>query len=250
MPADLSRFSLANMNIVVAGASRGIGYGISEALGQAGAKVFGFGRTKDVRSEFFEYRVGDVSNPVEISALLDDIDGSIDGSINAYFHVAGITLPTSKGVIQTAEQFASILNTNLLSAYNCCVDIASRMMKNEGGSIVTVTSIGSLLAFPNNPGYVSAKGGLRMMGKALALDFSKSNIRVNSIVPGYIFTDMTAESYSDPVLNIDRANRTMLGRWGTVDDLVGAAIFLASDASKYITGAEIVIDGGWTAKGL
>ena len=123
-------------------------------------------------------------------------------------------------------------------------------MNQKKGSIVAVTSIGSILAFPNNPGYIAAKGGLRMMSKALALDLGPSNIRVNSILPGYINTEMTATSYNDPISRESRASRTMLGRWGEANDLVGAAIFLASDASQYITGTDLIVDGGWTAKGL
>jgi NAD(P)-dependent dehydrogenase (short-subunit alcohol dehydrogenase family) len=124
------------------------------------------------------------------------------------------------------------------------------MRTQRRGSIVTVTSIGSLLGFPNNPGYVASKGGLRMMSKALALDLGKFNVRVNNLVPGYVHTDMTTASYSDPLKSKERAERTMLGRWGQVGDLIGAAIYLASDASSYVTGTDLVVDGGWTAKGL
>jgi NAD(P)-dependent dehydrogenase (short-subunit alcohol dehydrogenase family) len=89
-----------------------------------------------------------------------------------------------------------------------------------------------------------------MMSKALALDLGRHAIRVNCLVPGYIHTDMTAASYADPAANAERAQRTMLGRWGQVDDLVGAAVFLLSDASCYITGSDLFVDGGWSAKGL
>jgi NAD(P)-dependent dehydrogenase (short-subunit alcohol dehydrogenase family) len=249
MAPNLSIFSLSGMNIVVAGASRGIGFCISEGLAKAGAKVYGFGRSTDIQSDLFEYHNCDVSNKAQVSCLLDNIEQSI-GIIHAYFHVAGITLPASGAGMQTSEDFSETLTCNLTSAYICCLDVAGRMIKNRQGSIITVTSIGSILAFPKNPGYVSAKGGLRMMSKALALDLGPSNVRVNSILPGYISTDMTAASYMDPVKHQERASRTMLGRWGEPSDLVGAAIFLASEASGYITGADLVVDGGWTAKGL
>lgn len=249
MLSNLSMFSLSAMNIVVAGASRGIGYSMSEGLAKAGARVIGFGRTADVQSDYFEYRIGDINDRGQIHHLFDDIEQSV-GIINAYFHVAGITLPTGGIEMQTFEDFSTSLNSNVLSAYSCCRDIAGRMVKNHQGSIVAVTSIGSILAFPNNPGYIAAKGGLRMMSKALALDLGPSNIRVNSILPGYINTEMTATSYNDPISRESRASRTMLGRWGEANDLVGAAIFLASDASQYITGTDLIVDGGWTAKGL
>jgi gluconate 5-dehydrogenase len=119
-----------------------------------------------------------------------------------------------------------------------------------GGAIINVASIGGLTGFPDNPGYVASKGGLRLLTKALAVDHGPRGIRVNTLVPGYIHTEMTAASYADPERHAQRAHHTCLGRWGEVEDLVGAAVFLASDASRYMTGQDLVIDGGWTAKGL
>lgn len=103
---------------------------------------------------------------------------------------------------------------------------------------------------PGNPAYGAAKGGLRLLTKSLALDYGPSGIRVNALAPGYIQTDMTAKSFADPDEHERRRRHTCLGRWGRVEDLVGTAIFLASDASAYITGQDIFVDGGWTAKGL
>ena len=88
------------------------------------------------------------------------------------------------------------------------------------------------------------------MTKALAVDYGADGIRVNALAPGYIHTDMTAKSFADPVLHAQRRKHTCLDRWGAVSDLVGAAVFLASDASAYVTGLDLFVDGGWTAKGL
>jgi NAD(P)-dependent dehydrogenase (short-subunit alcohol dehydrogenase family) len=89
-----------------------------------------------------------------------------------------------------------------------------------------------------------------MLTKALANDLGIDNVRVNNIAPGYIKTDMTKLSFENTDMNIARRERTILDRWGAVDDIIGAAIYLASDASSYVTGSDIVVDGGWTAKGL
>jgi gluconate 5-dehydrogenase len=89
-----------------------------------------------------------------------------------------------------------------------------------------------------------------MMTKALAVDYGACGIRVNALAPGYIDTAMTARSFADPALHEQRRRHTCLGRWGVVGDVVGAAIFLASDASNYVTGQDLIVDGGWTAKGL
>ena len=127
----------------------------------------------------------------------------------------------------------------------------AKMMKEQGsGSIINITSIGAELGFPNNPAYVAAKGALKQLTKSLAVDLGQFGIRVNSIGPGYFKTDMTQSSWNDPQLQKDRTRHTILGRWGEPDDLTGAVIFLASDASSYITGQDLYVDGGWLAKGL
>ena len=125
------------------------------------------------------------------------------------------------------------------------------MMKDQGGgSIINITSIGAELGFPNNPAYIAAKGALKQLTRSLALDLGSFGIRVNNIGPGYFRTDMTKGSWNDPQLEEDRIRRTILGRWGEPDDLAGAVIFLASEASRYITGQDLYVDGGWLAKGL
>jgi len=113
-----------------------------------------------------------------------------------------------------------------------------------------MTSINTELGFLNNPAYIASKGGLKMLTKSLAKDLGKYGIRVNNLGPGYFITDMTKNSYKNKKSRISRQNHTLLGRWGNVLDLVGPCIFLASDASAYITGQDLYVDGGWTANGL
>jgi NAD(P)-dependent dehydrogenase (short-subunit alcohol dehydrogenase family) len=237
------------MNIVVAGASRGIGFALATGLQHAGASVTGFGRSPVAAIQAsFSYRACDLGVADKVAALFDSVQDK-NQSIDAYFHVAGTTSPAKDG-LQSADAFAQTVGDNLVKGYSCCAEAGRRMALAGGGSIVVVTSIGSVLGFPKNPGYVAAKGGLRMMAKALALDLGHAKVRVNCLVPGYIRTEMTAASYADPTLNAQRAERTMLGRWGEVDDLVGASVFLASNASTYVTGTDLFVDGGWTGKGL
>ena len=121
-------------------------------------------------------------------------------------------------------------------------------MKVGGGSIINITSLNSEIAFPNNPAYVSTKGGLKQLTKSLALDLGKYNIRVNNLGPGYIKTNMTKFGWKNNRKKIE--DRTILGRWGEPRDLVGTIIFLLSDASSYITGQDIYVDGGYLTKGL
>ena len=248
MQIDTPLFSLAGKTILVAGASKGIGFAIAEAMTLASANVVGCGRSESVSSPLFKYEPCDIQNRIQFTNLVDACITQ-HGSIDAYFHVAGVTKP-SIDAFQDPALFEVTLQNNLISAYACCIEVGKKMAHQLQGSIVTVTSIGSMLAFPDNPGYVASKGGLRMMTKALALDLGKYNIRANSLVPGYIHTEMTDASYNNPVMSAERTSRTMLNRWGQPSDLAGAAIFLASNASSYVTGTDLVVDGGWIAKGL
>jgi NAD(P)-dependent dehydrogenase (short-subunit alcohol dehydrogenase family) len=107
--------------------------------------------------------------------------------------------------------------------------------------------LGAELGFAGNPSYQISKAGLRQMTKALAKDWGAFGIRVNNLCPGYIQTSMTQKSFDDPILHAARKNKTVLGRWGKSEDLVGPAIFLLSEASSYITGTDLYVDGGWTS---
>ena len=129
--------------------------------------------------------------------------------------------------------------------------VANEMIRSKiAGSIINITSISARFGYSDNPAYMAAKGGLVSLTRALAKDFAKYNIRVNCISPGYIRTNMTAKGYADPDARAARLERAMIKRYGEPDDLVGASMLLASKASSYITGAEFVIDGGWSASGF
>ncbi len=240
-------FSLTGKIAIVTGASRGIGFALADGLAAAGAHVVAIARSAQPRVPFshpVQYISADVSGAIgEVFAGVAQAHGRIDILVNA----AGITLPGAQDEAALAN-FERSLQVNLTAPFACC--LAARPHMPPGSSIINVTSIGSIVGLPDNPGYAAAKGGLRMLTKGLAVDYGSSGIRVNALAPGYIHTDMTAKSFSDPVLHEQRRAHTCLGRWGTVDDLLGAAIFLASNASSYITGHDLLVDGGWTAKGL
>ena len=237
-------FSLNGRVAIVTGASRGIGAAIAGGYAAAGATVIGVGRSPspDVATPGVDYARCDITDRESFARLVDEITAR-HGRIDVLANAAGMTAPG-------ADAFETTLAINLNATYRCIETVATVMKLGGSGSIVNVTSIGSVLGFPGNPGYVAAKGGLRMLTRALALDLGASNIRVNNLAPGYIRTAMTEASYQDPARNEARRARTMLDRWGMPDDLVGAAIFLAAPASAYVTGADLFVDGGWTAKGL
>ena len=118
------------------------------------------------------------------------------------------------------------------------------MLKLGNGSIINITSINAELGFPRNPAYNASKGGLKMLGKAFAKDWSKFGIRVNYISPGYIKTEMTSKRFANKKTRLERQNQTLVGRWGEPDDLLGPCIVLVSNASKYMTGQDLYVDGG------
>lgn len=247
-PALARLFSLQGKTAMVTGASRGIGAALADGLAGAEANVIGVARSSAPRKAFrhpVRYVAADITDGVE--ALVAEIVAEHD-RIDVLVNAAGISM-TAGTADKPLAAFDATLALNLRTAYAVCLAVAPHMAE-RGGSIINVTSINSLVGFPDNPGYVAAKGGLRMLTKALAVDLGPSGIRINALAPGYIHTDMTAASFADPERRAQRARHTCLGRWGEVEELIGAAIFLASDASRYMTGQDLVIDGGWTAKGL
>lgn len=234
---------------MVTGASRGIGEAVAESLAEAGAQVIGTGRspTPERARTHFAYQRCDVLDNAAFTKLCDLAAGD-RGRIDILVNAAGITLPENVDQ-RPSDTFRDTLALNLSAVYDCCLSVVP-FMREHGGSIINVTSIGAALGFPGNPGYVASKGGLAAMSRALALDLGVHAIRVNNLAPGYVRTAMTAASHQDAERHAARAGRTILGRWGEPEDIAGAAIFLASDASSYVTGADLFVDGGWTAKGL
>jgi gluconate 5-dehydrogenase len=240
-------FSLEGRIAVVTGASRGIGAAIASGLQAGGAKVFGISRTGIAPRSIAAVKC-DLADDAAIQAVFDDLmktEGRLDILVNA----AGVSLPAS-GTSSELQRFRDTLAIDLSGVYATILAAYPLLKKARGGSIINITSINSVRGFPGNPGYVAAKAGLAGLTRALAADYASDGIRVNALAPGYVATDMTAKSFADPAMHEDRRRHTMLGRWGNPDDLAGAAVFLASSASAYVTGQELFVDGGWTTKGL
>ena len=227
-------FSLKDKIIIVTGANGGNGSAISDGLEEYGATV--------VRADLPRYNV---RNPIQLDMLVANAlqyDNRIDGLVNC----AGVT--HGNDVFDyTDEDWDNTYQVNLKAPYELSRKVAKHM-KQTGGSIVNITSLNSELGFPNNPAYVTMKGGLKQLTKSLAVDLGKYNIRVNNVGPGYIKTNMTKKGWKNNREEIE--NRTILGRWGEPKDLVGSIIFLLSSASEYITGQDIYVDGGYLTKGL
>jgi NAD(P)-dependent dehydrogenase (short-subunit alcohol dehydrogenase family) len=247
-------FSLKNEVILITGAGRGIGKYLAEKMAEQGAIVFSIDKkfeknvTKKVKNIFeIECDITDQTKFKKICSEIIKKKKRIDVLINN----AGISMANKEpGKPYEKEKWDKTIEINLTSHFVCSQEVIKHMRKQKKGSIINITSINAELGFPRNPAYVASKGGLKMLGKALAKDWGKYGIRVNNLGPGYIKTDMTGKTYSNKKLKMERAKHTMLGRWGEKDDLVGPCIFLASDASKYMTGQDVYVDGGWISNSL
>jgi NAD(P)-dependent dehydrogenase (short-subunit alcohol dehydrogenase family) len=251
-------FSLEGRHAVVTGAAHGNGRAIAEALGRAGAELALIDRdeaalgdtTKEMRELGLELEgmVCDLHQASAIAALSKQLSGHWD-AIDVLVNNAGITVPCQVESF-SLDAWETTLSVNLRAPFLLVHSLLPLLKRGVGKTIINITSLNAELAFPGNPAYVASKGGLRQLTKALALDLGRYGIRVNAIGPGYIRTAMTEKSWSDPDLRSARADRTILDRWGEPEDLAGAALFLASPASAYVTGITIYVDGGWLAKGL
>lgn len=244
-------FELRGKVAIVAGGSRGIGASIANGLAAVGVHTSAVGRSEEASSDLsaeVKYSCCDIVDSQAFENVCRKLDQQ-HGKIDIFVNAAGVSLPfTNKS--QSLEDFRKTLDINLTAAYTCSQCVIPYMQHAGGGSIVMVTSIGSVLGFPDNPGYLASKGGLQMLTKALAVDLARDNIRVNNIAPGYIHTHMTHKSFTDEKKHNDRLQHMLIKRWGRPEDLIGAVIYLASPASSYVTGTDIFVDGGWTSKGL
>ena len=236
-------FSIKNKVSIILGSSRGIGKEIFKGFTESGSIAYGIGRSKIKKKNYFQCNINNSIDLEEIFKQIFKKNKHIDILVNC----ASITSSDENSYDQN---FKKIIQTNLTSHYLASKIFYKYINKKKGGNIINISSIGSKTGFPNNPAYVSSKFAISGLTKALALDFNKKNIRVNSVLPGYIKTSMTIKSYNNKKERMERTNRTILKRWGKPSDIVGATIFLSSNASNYITGSEIVVDGGWLAKGL
>ena len=247
-------FSVKDKVVIVTGASRGIGRVVAEAFLDHGSRVVFVARSADmverVRQQPTERALAiqcDVAVP-GAAERIRDATMSTFGRIDVLINNAAIALGGEDPYAE--ETWDRTLNVNLRSVFLLSRDVIAVMKQHGGGSIINICSVAALLGFPDNPSYQAAKGGLRQLTKAMARDYAQHNIRINNIFPGYFLTAMTTASWADPVKRAERSSRSMMDRWGEPKELVGPCIFLASEASSYITGCDLPVYGGWTSKGI
>ncbi len=246
-------FDLTGLVAVVTGGGRGIGRGIADALATAGARVVLAGRTEATLQDAVAAigagaiaKVADVSREDDVLALRDATLAA-HGRIDVLVNNAGIN-PIYRGIEKTGlDDWSNIVSVNLTGVFLCCKHLGGWMAAHEGGSVINITSVAGHVGLRRSVPYCAAKGGVELMTKALALDWADKRVRVNAIAPGYFETDLTAGMRDNADLSGRLLAQTPLGRFGKLADIGGAAVFLASGASAYMTGQSLLIDGGWTA---
>ena len=248
--------SLKGRTAVITGGSRGLGEAMAKALAGAGAQIAlvarDLGRLEHVRDDIAarggiaDVFVADVTRDDEVAKLVGAIQARF-GNPQILINNAGINV--RKNLVDfTLEEFRSVLDASLISTFLMCHALVPGMKRTGYGRILNMTSIMSHVSIAGRSAYSSAKAALLGLTKALALELAADNITVNGISPGPIGTDMNLSLMTNPEVYAQFLANIPVGRWGKVEEIGALACYLCSDTAGFITGTDILIDGGWTAK--
>jgi 2-deoxy-D-gluconate 3-dehydrogenase len=254
----MSLFDLSGRVAVVTGGNGGIGLGMAEGIAAAGATVVLAGRNatkgaaavKQIRNAGgkAEFADVDVTNEKSCRALIDGV-AKQHGGLNILVKNAGINIRKTPDALSAAE-WHTVIDTNLTSAFVCSHAAYPHMRQAGGGKIINIGSMMSIFAAGFAPAYAASKGGIVQFARACATAWAKDNIQVNSVLPGWIDTDLTTGARREVLGLHERVlARTPAGRWGDPKDFAGIAVFLASAASDFVTGTAIPVDGGFSVQG-
>ncbi|MBU8912976.1 MAG: SDR family oxidoreductase [Spirochaetales bacterium] len=248
-------FSMSGNNALVTGSTQGIGRALAEGLMRAGARVVLNGRTSEkVQTAVDECRkqglsaegvAFDVTDEGAVKAGIAEVTALV-GQIDVLVNNAG---GAARGPIteMSLANWRRIINLNLDSVFLVSREVIPDMITRKAGKIINTCSLMSRIARKDNANYAASKGGVAMFTKELAVELGPNNIQVNGIGPGYFITPLTEVLRRDEKFDLWLKGRTPMARWGNMDELVGAAVFLASPASDFVTGQIIYVDGGFTA---
>ena len=253
----LDVFRLDGKVALVTGASRGLGAAIAAACGSAGADVALHSNEHPAtataericqesgkRTALF---TADLADRAAADKLVSDTIAAF-GRIDILVNNAGI-IRRRAAVQHSDDDWDAVLEVNLSNVFRMCRAVGKHLIERQSpGKIINVASLLSFQGGITVPGYAAAKGGLVQLTKALANEWAAQGINVNAIAPGYMQTDNTKALREDPQRNRQITERIPAGRWGTPDDVAGAAVFLASKASDYVHGHVLVVDGGWMGR--
>lgn len=248
-------FSVSGQNVVVTGGSRGIGRAIAEGFCRRGANVLICSRSQEsVDAALYEIAEAglqmkglacDVSDESQIAATTDSAV-SLLGHVDTLVNVAGVNRRKRAETV-TADDYDFIMNTNLRGAFLMSQAIGRHMIERKSGVQINVESLNTWMPLKGVLPYAMSKFGMQGMTRGLALEWGRHGIRVNSLAPGFILTDLTRKLWSDSTMQAWNEANAPLGRLGEPDDMIGTAIFLASRASAFMTGQTLYVDGGFSS---
>jgi NAD(P)-dependent dehydrogenase (short-subunit alcohol dehydrogenase family) len=240
-----SPYDLTGRRVVVTGTSSGIGEAVGRAFAEAGARFAGISLDGGGPGDGI-FVAGDTGDPDAVESLAERV-ATTWGGIDVWVNNAARLLV--KPVVETSDDdWHDLLRGNLHGYFYGCRAAARRMIAAGSGSIVNVTSAARIQAVPGLAAYSAAKGAIEAMTKTLALELAPHGVTVNAVAPGATDTQMNARAYTAEVRRTYE-ERIPLGRIGTAEDIAGAVLFLATDAARYVTGHELVVDGGLTING-
>jgi len=252
----LDKFNLEGKTALVTGCRRGIGLGMAEALSAAGADIAGVSRSltkgskveKLVKSSGRDFKgyACDFSDRKALYEFIKKVKTDFK-RIDILVNNAG-TIKRKPAEEYPDEYWDEIIEVNLNAQFILAREFGKEMIKRDSGKIIFTASLLTFFGGITIPAYAASKGGIGQLTKALSNEWSKYGINVNAIAPGYIETDNTQALRKDPKRNRGILSRIPFGRWGTPEDLKGAVVYLASEASDYVCGTILTVDGGWTGR--
>ncbi|MBR0649904.1 SDR family oxidoreductase [Roseomonas terrae] len=244
-------FDLTGRLALVTGSSQGIGLALAKGLAEAGATVVLNGRDAAKLDAACAGIPGalaapfDVTDPDAVEAAIAGIE-AVHGPLHILVANAGINL-RAPSVEMPPETWRKVLGVNLDGVWFCCQAAGKRMVARGAGKIITICSVQSELGRPTIAPYASSKGALRMLTRTLCAEWARQGVNVNGVAPGYYDTELTSALVQDPSFTDWLCQRVPAGRWGKVEELVGATVFLAAPASDFVHGHLLYVDGGMTA---
>ncbi len=251
----LEMFDLSGKRALITGSSQGIGYALALGMAGAGAEIIVNGRNTAKLAKAAEALRAEGAVPHELAfdvtdhaAAREAVDGfeAAHGAIDILVNNAGMQ---HRGELDQfeADAFERLLQTNVASVFHVGQAVATHMIKRGQGKIINIASVQAALARPGIAPYTATKGAVVNLTKGMATDWAKHGLQCNAIAPGYFETELTAALVADPEFTAWLSKRTPAGRWGKVEELVGACVFLSSPAASFVNGHTLYVDGGITA---
>jgi NAD(P)-dependent dehydrogenase (short-subunit alcohol dehydrogenase family) len=255
--SSMDLFKLDGRTALITGGTGGLGIIMAKALSEAGARVVITSRSKEkavgaasqIAAETGNETLGlavEVTDAEQVEAMVTDTAAAF-GTVDILINSAGINI--RKPIEEYDEESWDLVhNTNLKAPFLCSRAVARRMKEQRYGRIINLASMLGEVGLPERSAYCSSKGGVIQLTKVLALEFATYNVTVNALCPGPIGTELNAVVMNNPEANKFFIENIPIGRWGKPSEIAGPVLFLASEASSFMTGATLTVDGGWTAK--